>query len=128
MNSMTLSIPLVAVFGLAGVFARWRVDVLLARWSEGFPVGILTVNFLGSLAAGAIYGWGVSRATLPPALTVGLLVGFCGGFTTFSTYALQSLLLVEKGQWLGAALYFGGSPLAGLFGAWCGLALARCAA
>jgi CrcB protein len=122
---MTRTLLFIGLFGVVGVFCRWGLDGVFHRWLPGFPSGVLLANFLGSTLAGVVYVFGVSKTALPGPLAIGLLVGFCGGFTTFSAYSLQSLLLVEKGEWLRALVYFGGSPVIGVSGAWLGVTLAR---
>lgn len=79
---------LVAVGGMLGALARY----LLAQWrTSGFPYAILIANVIGSLGLGVLLG-GVSDATF---LLLG--VGFCGAFTTFSTFALDTLVLGREG-------------------------------
>lgn len=115
----------VGLFGLVGVFARWSLDVLAGRWFEVFPVGILAINIVGSLIAGAVYVMGTEKALFPQYLSIGLLVGFCGGFTTFSAYALQAFLLLEKGSLIKGLGYLFLSPLLGILGAYLGVISAR---
>lgn len=118
---------LIAVFGLIGVFSRYFLDIFVARQTSGtlFPFGIFSINILGSFAAGFIYVMGTERMLISPELRLGLLVGFTGGFTTFSTYCLQSLLMFEQGHYFFASLYYLASPLCGLFGAALGVAIGR---
>jgi CrcB protein len=124
---MTRTLLFVGLFGVVGVFCRWGLDGLFLRWLPGFPSGILLANFLGSTLAGVVYALGIAKTAVPGPLAIGLLVGLCGGFTTFSAYALQSLLFLEKGEWLRALVYFGGSPVIGLSGAWLGVTVGRLA-
>jgi len=99
--------------GMAGVLCRYGVDQFFLRGNEGFPWSTLAVNILGSFLAGCIYAVSTYR-DLSSTLQVALLVGFCGGFTTFSAYALQSLLLLERGKVVPALAYFFFSPVAAL--------------
>src|SRR5688572_15111671 len=104
------STPLyIATFGLAGVLCRYGVDVLAIRWLPTLPWSTLAINLSGSLIAGLIFGLGSERDPL----RLGLLVGFCGGFTTFSAYAVQSVLLAERGAWGQSLLYLFGGPALG---------------
>lgn len=92
-------LDLVCVFfgcGLGGV-ARWGVS----RLAAGVPVGTLAVNVLGSFAAGVVFSL-LRDATVAPQVRLLLTVGFLGGFTTFSTYAVETMLLFEKGRILSA--------------------------
>lgn len=120
-------INLIAIggFGLVGVFSRYFVDQVAGKWFEVFPTGILLINILGSLVAGIVYVMGTERSLLSSHLSVGLLVGFCGGFTTFSAYSLQSVLLLEKGNLVQGIVYLSLSPVLGLLGAFCGVTMAR---
>jgi CrcB protein len=86
----------VAVAGALGAAARHLVDhVVHARTTPRFPVGILVVNLSGCLAAGLVIGsFEVGR--LGDGWRVALATGFCGAFTTFSTYAYESIALAEN--------------------------------
>ena len=104
---------IVGLMGVVGVLCRFGADQLLATWSKDFPFTTLLVNLAGCGLAGAIYALSLSRG-LSPHLYAGLLVGFCGGFTTFSAYALQTVTLLEKGRLLQALGYLVVSPVLGL--------------
>ena len=115
----------IGLFGLAGVFSRYFVDQLLPRTPGVFPTGTFAINIVGSFLAGAIYVWGFERNLVSPELRTGILVGFLGGFTTFSAFSLQAATLVE-GRLLGTAvLYAVLSPLAGIIAALAGLKTVR---
>lgn len=115
----------VACLGVLGVASRFALDLGMARWKFDFPLSTLTVNVAGSLLAGFVYGAGArSGAGLGP-LEIGILVGFCGGLTTFSGFALQLVQMIE-GHRLGAAFAYGCGALALCsLAAGVGLALAR---
>ena len=115
----------VGLFGLFGIFSRWALDVLAGKWFEIFPIGILVINVFGSLIAGVVYVANAERALIPSPIAVGLLVGFCGGFTTFSAYSLQAFLYLEKADLLRGMGYLCISPIFGLLGAFLGVSLAR---
>lgn len=116
----------VAVFGLLGVFARYFVGLLAAeRMASPFPYGTLAINTLGSFLIGIIYVLGAEHALISTDLRVGLMVGFLGGFTTFSSYSLDFVRLLESGDWRSASLYFTLGPAAGAAAAMAGLAIAR---
>ena len=70
-----------------------------------FPVGTLVVNVTGSFLLGVILRYGVETPTLTPEVRAFLTVGFCGGYTTFSTFSYETVALMEDGQWPRAALY-----------------------
>ncbi|NTZ42271.1 fluoride efflux transporter CrcB [Altererythrobacter sp. SALINAS58] len=93
-----------------------------------FPWATLSVNVLGSLAMGLLFGWlarqGSDAETTEP-LRLFLGVGLLGGFTTFSAFSLDMMLLIERGQPGLALLYAASSMVAGLAGLYIGLALIR---
>jgi CrcB protein len=93
----------IALGGAVGSVARWLLGLALQRLTPGFPVGTLLVNVTGSFALGV-----VARAVwldASPVLRAGLAIGVCGGFTTFSTFSLEMLTLLERGFPGRAALY-----------------------
>ncbi|MFQ8804533.1 MAG: fluoride efflux transporter FluC [Alistipes indistinctus] len=92
--------------------------------SSSFPYGTLAVNLLGCLAIGMLYGLLRDRhGWMGPELRAFLVVGFCGGFTTFSTFALENFAMLRDGNWVPAALYAGASLVLGI-GAVAGLGAA----
>ena len=114
----------IAGFGILGVLSRYGIDQLSGQWNESFPVSTFAINILGSLLAGTLYALAASR-DFSATLQTGLLVGFCGGFTTFSAYALQTSLLIERGRVLPALAYLVLSPALGLVAALAPILLLR---
>lgn len=116
----------VGACGVVGVLLRYSLGIAAERVvSMTLPVTTLAINVLGSFLIGLVYVFGNEAATLSPELRVGLSVGLLGGFTTFSTYALELVRLAEAGQlWL-AGLYFGLSTGLGMGAAFAGILLAR---
>lgn len=110
--------------GLGGV-ARYAIALAVARDVRGdFPVATLLVNVLGclaiGLAAGLLSGPGPTRESL----RLAVMVGFLGGFTTYSAFARETLVMMNNGQgWL-ALLYVLASNAGGIGAAWLGLRLA----
>ena len=116
----------IGIFGVLGVFARYGVGLGIEKWaSPSFPFATLAANLLGSFAVGIVYVLGLERGFLTPELKVGIMVGFLGGFTTFSSYSLESVRLAEEGAYLSSALYFIGSPVIGGLMAFGGILLTR---
>lgn len=95
----------VAVGGALGSVLRYAVGVLwIGAGATGFPWGTLLVNVTGSFALGFLARW-FSPASASSPLVLLLTVGVCGGYTTFSTFTLETFALVERGAWLRAAGY-----------------------
>lgn len=113
----------VALGGALGSVARYACSGWVARlFGETFPWGTLFVNVAGSLLIG--FGATVTspdgRWLASPATRQFLLVGFCGGFTTFSTFSLQNLALLNDSEWTLAAANMAGSVAACMVGVWLG--------
>ncbi len=113
------------VFVGAGIGGALRHGVNLGSarlFGVGFPYGTFTVNVVGSLIMGLIAGWFAFKGGATGHLRLFLATGIMGGFTTFSAFSLDALLLIERQQWSLAALYIGasvaGSILALMVGLW----------
>jgi CrcB protein len=104
-----------------GALARYGLSLwIAARTAGGWPWATFTINIVGSALIGLLIGWTAGRASHEPwRLLLG--VGVLGGFTTFSSYSLETVQLVERNDLTGAALYSLGSVVVG--GAMCFLAL-----
>jgi len=101
----------IAVGGALGTVARfWLSGVIARQIGETFPWGTLLVNVSGSLVIGffATYFGPESRFLAPPAVREFVMIGILGGYTTFSSFSLQTLHLAREGNWLAA----GGNALA----------------
>ncbi|MBP2233873.1 CrcB protein [Sinorhizobium kostiense] len=120
--------PYLIVFigaGLGGAM-RHGVNQIAARMlGVAFPYGTLTVNVLGSLAMGLLAEYFALKSELPQEVRLFLTTGFLGGFTTFSTFSLDTISLWERGQWLAAASYAATSVAFSLLGLVAGLVLVR---
>jgi fluoride exporter len=93
---------LVAVGGAAGSLVRWAVNLAFGdRAPGGFPWATLLINVAGCLVIGLVLG----RQRLSAGATLLLATGFCGGFTTFSSFAYEAHALVQNGAWQRALLY-----------------------
>jgi CrcB protein len=115
----------VSVAAGGGAVLRYGVDRAAARRLRSeWPLGTFVINVLGSLLLGLVVG--LSRHHGLDAQVVDVVgAGFCGGFTTLSTWAWESIALAESGEWLASSLNVVGSVLAGLLAAAAGLGLAR---
>lgn len=121
-----LSVAAVAIGGGLGATLRYMVTTLVGRWASGpgFPWGTLTVNVLGSLLLGLLVGVIAKKCPLPMIWQTFLFVGVLGGFTTFSTFSLETVLLAERHYGLAVA-YVVASVGAGVAAVFAGLAIVR---
>ncbi len=120
----------IALGGACGALARHFSAMYVERLAGGlalggFPVGILSVNVLGSFLMGLIVGVGALYWQPPPELRAFLTVGLLGAFTTFSAFSLEAILLYERGDYLSMALYVGFSVALSLIALAVGLNLLR---
>jgi fluoride exporter len=116
----------VAVGSALGGMSRYLVGGLVQRLTEtSFPTGTLFVNFSGSLLLGLIIRYALETPGFSPEIRALLTVGFCGGYTTFSTFSYETMVLLESGEWSRAGLYVAASLLLSLAGTFLGFALAR---
>lgn len=95
----------VAAGGMVGTLARYYLQGVVQPRGGSFPTGTLLVNILGSLALGFIARFAAETAVVSPAIRAGLTIGVCGGFTTMSTFAFETVALVGDGQWGRASIY-----------------------
>jgi len=116
----------IGLFGMAGIFARYFMGLGVTKFlPSAFPYGTFFINLIGSFVIGIIFVASMEHTYLSTAIRLGIMVGFLGGFTTFSSYSLESMLLFEKGKTFYALSYFMLSPMLGIICAFCGIALAR---
>ncbi len=116
----------IAAGGAAGaLFRYWASNGVYHLLGRGFPYGTLAVNLLGSLAMGFLYVLLFERSTASPELRGALLIGFLGAFTTFSTFSIETLNLIEQAELLKAGLNMLLSVSACIVACWIGLAIGR---
>ncbi len=109
---------------IGGAARYWLSGAVAARWGEAFPMGTLAVNVLGSAVIGAIAASiePEGRLWLSPAARDFVMLGVLGGFTTFSSFSLQTLNLARDGEWLWAGANIVGSVVLCLVAVWLGYA------
>jgi fluoride exporter len=96
----------IAVGSAIGGVSRYLFGGVVQRLAGGtFPVGTLVVNITGSFLLGAILRYAIDTPSLTPELRALLTVGFCGGYTTFSTFSYETVALMEDGEWSRATVY-----------------------
>lgn len=96
--------------GLGGAL-RYLAGLFLQRPGLNFPVATLAINILGSFALGLVLRIGLDPTAMSASTRAFLTAGVCGGFTTFSTFSVESLALLEQGSWARGLTYMVGSVL-----------------
>lgn len=121
-----MSIISIAIGGAAGSLCRYGMSngiyLLLGR---GFPYGTLAVNILGSFIMGSVYILMIERASISEELRAGITIGLLGAFTTFSTFSIETINLIESGEILKAGLNVLFSVTLCISGCWLGMNLSR---
>lgn len=121
-----MNVLLVFLGGGLGSAARYGIGVLSLRLAGGgYPWGTFAINVLGSFLMGVVAETFALKGGLPQPLRLFLTTGVIGGFTTFSTYALETALLQERCEWGAAFVYAFGSVVIGVAALFAGLALMR---
>jgi CrcB protein len=106
-----------ARFLIGGFFEKQTANI--------FPWATFTVNLTGSLIIGILYALSQKTKAISPEISVFLITGICGGFTTFSAFSMDNFRLIQQGEYGIAMLYVGGSIIAGLFFLWLGMGLTK---
>lgn len=125
---MAFTYLLIALGGALGTVARfWLSGLVAARYGEFFPVGTLVINITGSFVIGlfATLTDPGGRIFASMQLRQFFMIGLCGGYTTFSSFSLQTLGLAREGEWLYAGLNIVLSVVLCLAGVWLGQVLAQ---
>ena len=103
---MTTNIMLVGIGGMLGSILRYLASHFIhAAMPSAFPYGTFAVNILGCLLIGIVFGVSERHEWFSPELRLFLAVGVCGGFTTFSAFAYENVILLQEKDYLTFALY-----------------------
>lgn len=119
-------ILLVGAGGFVGSVARFLSQQLIARYyPSSFPWGTLWVNITGCFIIGLIYAMSEKGALISPEMRLLLATGFCGGFTTFSSFAYENITLIRDGELLYTFLYIAASIVIGFLAAYIGVIIVK---
>jgi CrcB protein len=116
-----LRIFLISLFGIVGVLARYSIQMVARPWCVSFPFSTLAINIVGSFLIGIVFSYG---SPLNDSLRVAIMTGLLGGFTTFSAFSLDALLLFKSGSLALAFTYIFSSVLLSMGGTLLGMKLA----
>ena len=116
----------ISIGAIVGANARWVLSRYAARFiGPDFPYGTLFINVTGSFIVGFFMIWATERVLIDPRWRLLVVVGFCGAFTTFSSFAFETMSFFQQGQWLLMWTNFLSNNLLCLGAAVAGMALAR---
>ena len=117
---------LIGFAGFIGTISRyWLSGVLARRYGETFPLGTLVVNLVGCFLVGLLFYLLQERFLVNQTFRTVVLIGFLGGFTTFSSFGLQTFTLLQDGEFGLALLNLSIANIFGLFLVWAGYTVAR---
>ena len=116
----------IAIGGALGALLRyWMSSGVYALTGRDFPYGTLAVNVIGSLIMGFVYIWLLERTLGGAGIRAFLLIGLLGAFTTFSTFSIETLYLIEEGEQLKALINIVVSVVVCIFACWVGMVVGR---
>jgi fluoride exporter len=116
----------IGIGGFLGANARFLISREMGvRLGVTFPYGTLFVNILGSFIIGIVFTLLTDRVVADPIWRQFVVIGFLGGFTTFSSYAMETMLLIQDGRWSSALIYVLGNNVTCLLACAVGIFIAR---
>lgn len=123
---MSRILLIIGVGGFLGSISRYLSSQFIQKhFPSSFPFGTMWVNIAGCFLIGVIYALAEKGNILTPEWRLFLATGFCGGFTTFSTFAFENISLLRDGEYFYAAIYTGVSVFAGIIAVFLGALLIR---
>ena len=123
---MFRNLLLIGIGSCAGGIARFLCQQFVQKnYPASLPLGTLGVNVTGCFIIGIIYGIGNKGNILSPELRLLMTTGFCGGYTTFSSFALENIGMMQEGEFFNAALYIFLSLFVGFAAVYAGIMLVR---
>lgn len=125
-NWLSNDFLIISLGAIAGANARYLISrYAVKNLGPAFPYGTLFINVTGSIVVGFFMIWASERVFINPRWRLLIVVGFCGAFTTFSSYAFETMAYFEQGQWLLLWTNILTNNILCLLGALAGMALAR---
>jgi CrcB protein len=98
-----MKLLMIAAAGLVGTLARYGLGGLVQKQVDSlFPLGTVVVNILGCLLFGILWSWAENRITVDSSLRAAIFIGFFGAFTTFSSFAYETVAMLRESQWIAA--------------------------
>jgi CrcB protein len=123
-----MTVVYVALLGAIGSLLRWGLSVAVQKAvGPRFPAGTLTVNVIGSAVIGFVMALYIARNQVDARARIAITTGLLGGFTTYSSFAWDTLALIEKKSYATACAYLCATVAVCLLGCWGGAVLARAA-
>ena len=125
-DSIVLDFLAISLGAVLGANLRFWMSRSMVRWlGPVFPYGTLAINVFGSFVLGFFLAWTTERAIVDPRWRLLIAVGFCGGYTTFSSYAYETVVFFERGHWTLMAVNFFANNFLACVAVLAGMALAR---
>tara|TARA_B100000575_G_scaffold286527_1_gene283449 strand:+ start:2590 stop:2964 length:375 start_codon:yes stop_codon:yes gene_type:complete len=122
---MIKNIFLVFIGGGLGSICRYLISEIIYFKKFIFPYPTFITNLLGCFLIGLVLGWSIKNSNIDSSLIILFAVGFCGGFTTFSSFSYESLTLINNNQILNLFVYVFSSILIGIFSIFIGLKISK---
>lgn len=121
---MRYHLLLIGLGGAIGSILRYLLQVLISKhWHVVFPAGTFLVNIIGAFVIGILYGLVTRHIIISPEWRLFLIVGCCGGFTTFSSFSYESIILLKNSNYIYFTLYVGLSVVVGLLATLSGMSI-----
>ena len=116
----------ISIGAVLGANLRYWMSRSTVRWlGPAFPYSTLAINVIGSFVLGFFLAWTTERTIVDPRWRLLIAVGFCGGYTTFSSYAYETVVFFEQGHWSLMAINFMANNVLACLAVLSGMALAR---
>lgn len=121
-----MKLLMIAAAGLVGTLARYGLGGLVQKQVDSlFPLGTVVVNILGCLLFGILWSWAENRITVDATIRAAIFIGFFGAFTTFSSFAYETVTMLRESQWFAAGANILLQNLLGMAGLFGGLIVGR---